>query len=225
MISYDRNKPLVFLHVPKTAGVSVRNLFEKWYGEGLYKHYRNTGTNRLPSRRNWQDVTSAEQPVCLFGHFNAARGFGVEDYYPDARQFVTILRDPLERAISGYYYTKKTAANWKDTPVSASIDLDTRLRTTEVSMLDFFPRPVSRSNYKDIIEEYFVEVGLVERLSESMARIAKALGFSYAKDALPHLNATPREDAGSADARDHFMERFALDYDVFNYVRSKYEGL
>jgi hypothetical protein len=41
------------------------------------------------------------------GHFNRQRGFGVEHDYPGVGQFVTLLRDPYDAAISAYHYLRR----------------------------------------------------------------------------------------------------------------------
>lgn len=114
MKAYDPSCPLVFIHVPKTAGSSVRRIFTQWFGERFVPHYFDEANGTPPQRSPLFDQHSPELPVCVYGHFNRKRGFGVQDNYPDARQFMTVLRDPFEMAISGYYFMRNTGAGWKD---------------------------------------------------------------------------------------------------------------
>ena len=44
---------------------------------------------------------------CVYGHFNGARGFGVEDYYPEVMQFFGFFREPFDRFLSQYFFLCK----------------------------------------------------------------------------------------------------------------------
>ena len=79
-----------------------------WFGERYHRHYFDEKTGALPEHPDTGPGS------VVFGHFNRARGFGVEHHYPEVQQFVTVLRDPFEMAVSGYFYTRKMRAAWKD---------------------------------------------------------------------------------------------------------------
>ena len=100
MRSYDPGAPLVFIHIPRCGGTSLSAILKKWYGSGFLTHYYLQEEGRMPTRHE-------ERPgTCIYGHFNRDRGFGTEDYYPDAVQFATFLRNPLELALSTYFHWK-----------------------------------------------------------------------------------------------------------------------
>ena len=101
---YESSQPLIFIHIPKTAGVSVTEIFNGWYGDRLLLHYHDEVAEKMPAKYDLKSIHDALLPICIYGHFNRKRGFGLEDYYPDINQFITILRDPFERAISGYFF-------------------------------------------------------------------------------------------------------------------------
>ena len=42
-------------------------------------------------------------PVCIHGHFNAARSSGIDDYYPAADQFMSVVREPFETLVSNLF--------------------------------------------------------------------------------------------------------------------------
>lgn len=224
MISYDPQLPLIFIHVPKTAGASVRRVVMDWFGAGYVPHYYDERTATPPARDARFVNHSAAAPVCVYGHFNRLRGFGVQDGYPDARQFVTILRDPFEMAISEYYFIRKTGTNWKDRSRVPTDGLLHHLETATPNMLNHFPRPVSAENYKDIIEEFFVEIGFTEMLVPSLARIAIRLGLSFDLAGLEHRNKTERDEQNRAaqEFRLAFRERNRLEFDVYDYAMKRF---
>ena len=90
---------LYYLHIPKSAGISVRELFRRTYGEKLIEIYRD------------MDDAYAEslKPVChpdsvFFGHF----GFSLHVRLGDNdAQYMTVIRHPVERVISWYKWVSR----------------------------------------------------------------------------------------------------------------------
>lgn len=177
----------------------------------------------MPEKLDLFGLHKVDRPCVLHGHFNRLRGFGVEDYYPNATQFVTILRDPFEKAVSGYFYLKKNRSYWKDkSRIPREASIENYLMKTKVNYLNHFPREVTPANYKDIIEEYFIEVGIMERLEESMKWIAHKLSMPYVAALLGHHNATDRNQEVQSHLRDLFSERNQLQFDVYNYAVERF---
>ena len=221
MRPFDPDKPLIFIHVPKTAGISVRDIFSGWFGSRLVHHYFDEAAGRPPQRDDRFDHHDRGAPVCVYGHFNRSRAFGVDDTYPDAAQFVTLLRDPFEMACSHYFYVRKVGANWKDRGRVPQSDLETHLDTMAPNMLNHFPRVVTKANYRELIETHFVEIGVTERLAESLARIAVALGQDFAPADLGRRNTTERDMAGLdiGALRARYRDRYPLEFAVYDHVR------
>jgi hypothetical protein len=222
MRKYDRALPLIFIHIPKTAGTSVRTIFSKWYSNALYEHYFNECTGSPPQKLDLAWLHSISRPVAVYGHFNRLRGAGVEDYYPEAKQFITILRDPFEMEISNYYFIRKVSTNWKDQSRVPKTDLRQHLMNSSPNMLNQFPRLVTRDNYQEQIEEFFIEVGIMERLSDSVQLIAEKLNMPFQRDWLPHIFATDRDQDHPYDLREEYIEKHPLEFDVYNYAASKF---
>ena len=114
MREYDPYKPLIHIHLPKTGGVTVKEIYKNWFKQGLLFHYYNEPEQKLPVKYDLEKLHNINSPICVFGHFNKARDFGIKDYYPDVNQFITILRDPFEKAISGYFFLKKNNVPLKE---------------------------------------------------------------------------------------------------------------
>jgi hypothetical protein len=222
MREYDRTSPLIVIHIPKAAGTSVKTVFKRWFGEELHEHYFNERTDTPPRRLDLRLLHPADRPVAIYGHFNRLRGSGVEQVYPDVRQFITILRDPFERAISIYYFVRNNGAHWKDQTRVPKAGLRQFLMDTPSNMLNQFPRPVTKENYRAKIEEFFIEVGVMEHLPESVRRIAAKLRMPFKQEWLPHVNATDRDQPHPSDLREEYAERHALEFEVYDYVVSRF---
>lgn len=222
MKDYDRSQPLIVIHIPKAAGTSTREVFKRWFGRNLREHYFREWRERMPQRLNLAVLHSERRPLALYGHFNSRRGFGIQDYYPEATQFLTILRDPFEAAVSTYFYYRKIGSGWRDPSRIPRGDLRDFLLQTPPNMLNHFPRPVTADNYRDMIETSFIEVGVMEHLEESLRRIADKLRMPFDPAWLPHLNAAERNDATTDTLRAEYIQRHPLEFEVYRYALARY---
>jgi hypothetical protein len=218
MKTYDCQKPLISLHIPKCAGQSFRAVLEQWFGTKFFIHYFQQ-YNAMPPKHE------LKPGICIHGHFNRTRGFGVLDYYPQAEQFITVLRDPLEAAISNYFYWKAKAREnqLKKGIIKTGDEHDYRniddffKKRPKSNFLDFMPCELTPANYKEILETKFTWIGLVENLDESVGILARKLGFTSVP--LERINASPRdEDLSSALQRD-FIRANALEFEIYHYAK------
>lgn len=220
MRAFDPNCPLIFIHVPKTAGTSVREIMKSWFPNRVYRHYYDEAAGGMPQLLPLKTAEFMKNPPVIYGHFNRLRGFGIEDYYPDVSQFVTILRDPFEVAISNYFFVRKVSKNWKDKSRVPTESLEDYIKSTELNIVNHFPRVLTLENYKDVIEELFVEVGITEDLPKSLKMIALKLGKEFDPTKLGVINATERDQPLPDSYRDQFYEKHKLEYALYEYVKS-----
>lgn len=225
MRQYNSHKPLIFIHIPKAAGTSTQVIFRSWFKHGFYKHYYNEKKGTLPKKHTFHLRQLLRRQTLIYGHFNSTRKFGIEDYYPDVKQFITILRSPLELAISSYFYVRANSKKWKDQSGVPKESLPDYICATKVNMLNNFPRKVTLSNYKEIIEKYFIYIGIVEQLEDSLRMIAYSLGKTFNASLLPHTNVTERDQAIGDNAKALFMEQHKLEYLVYEYAKERHRAL
>ncbi len=219
MKPYDRARPLIFIHIPKAAGTSTRHIFQQWFGSNFRKHYVDEKLGRPPVQLDLTQSHSSRTPVLLYGHFNRQRGFGIAENYPHVDQFVTILRDPFDSMVSFYHFVRRVSDTWKDKSQVPDEDLKSFLLNARPFLLDHFPRELTLNNYETVLNQYFVEIGVVEKLSESMDRIATKLGFVFQRDQLKHLNQRQwQADESVEDLREEFMAKHPLEYRVYEFA-------
>jgi len=217
---YNAQKPVVFIHVPKAAGSTCRKVFGRWFGAQLITHYINTNTGAQPLLYSPQDPKLQEPGVCIFGHFNRERGCGLETSYPWVEQFVTILRDPFESAISNYFYVKKESVNWKQKPPYVELGIEDYLKRVPVNMLGHFPKIVTWDNYRAVVDS-FIYVGLTEDLRSSI-KIMSSLLDKRVPLWLPRDNVTLRYQTVDPNLRADFKHRNALEFAVYEYARNRH---
>lgn len=224
MRSYDPEQPLIFIHVPKSAGTAVLSTVEGWFPDNLHRHYYSEDEGKMPELLSPDVLFGSECPPVIYGHFNKLRGFGIEDYYPTVRQFVTILRDPFETVVSHYFFTRKWSNNWKDRSRAPTGTLEESLTNVEPNILNHFPREMNLTNFKDILDEFFIEIGITEMLAISLERIALKLGKEFDPTSLSMVNVTERDQPVPESYRDRFSEEHPLEFAVYEYAKSRFDN-
>lgn len=100
-----KNYPLLmFLHLPKTAGNTMLDVFAQNYlFKKIVTYYPDLGIT--PEQWMEKNREAVVQSGVLFGHFF----YGLELLLPIRREviYATMLRDPVKRAISYYHFARK----------------------------------------------------------------------------------------------------------------------
>lgn len=220
MRAYSPDSPIISLHVPKCAGQSFRRVLEQLFPGRFFFHYFQQ-SNALPPKH------LLKPGICIHGHFNRTRGFGVMDYYPEVEQFITVLRDPLEAAISNYFFwkTKARANQLKNGTIREGEEHDYKniddffRKRPKSNMLDFMPREMTGENYREIIESHFIWIGLVENLQAHVNLLANRLGC--ARILVERINISNHDETLSRTSRQNFYENNRLEYEIYRYVKNK----
>jgi hypothetical protein len=171
---------LVFVHIQKTAGKTLRNIIRRLYaGAGR--------TVLLPNffakpDEHWSaiDELARRCPPDLevaHGHMLFA-----PDRWPHGSRFVTILRDPVERTISHHYWLnerREARSQWRS--IGEAINKGAIPDNLQVRVLAGAdpPGPVTPTMAEEAIAalDRFTAVGLTERFDESLVLLGRALGW------------------------------------------------
>ena len=181
---YDPQKPILYTHIPKCAGTSMRRVLAEWFGDGFHKvnQEQNSqfGMQKLPTQDdegNWlPDVR------CIQSHFHHGHGFGLPYFYPEVDQYITILRDPFDLMVSMYFFIKGRSRKGKfwfrGRPVDISErypNIDSYLSTYPYWMFSHLPQNLTLANYRHQLESQFVYIGVYEDLQTSIDQLAVVL--------------------------------------------------
>src|SRR5262245_16845682 len=91
---------LIFLHIPKPAGTTVHHVLERQFAAD--EVYSLAGDSWASYRRDFQRLTLPERKKIrvIKGHME----FGLHELLPQPATYVTVLRHPVDRIMSYYYY-------------------------------------------------------------------------------------------------------------------------
>ena len=90
------SQPLIFMHLPKTGGMSMFTGFCKEYGTNIADMYNMTSANVQPATQVIQDPN-----ICVYsGHFS----FGLHEWFSRPAYYASVIRNPVDRVLSLYFY-------------------------------------------------------------------------------------------------------------------------
>jgi Sulfotransferase family len=158
---------ILSLHIPKTAGVSIRNVLKEHYGPGFVLWY-------------WQitDAWGRVQPevppgtTCVHGHFVADQ---LAAKFPEAR-LITWVRDPVERVVSSYHHRLRDP-DWQH-PVCHE------LHQKKLSLVEYAALPLVRNEMATFMGTKqpadFWFIGIMEHFERSFRLMTDLLGIKEA---------------------------------------------
>lgn len=176
---------LIFLHIPKTAGTTLNRIIEWQYSPFAIftmDPYRIRATaerlKRLPEGRR-------RRLRVVRGHLF----YGIHECLPQGATYITMLRDPVARVLSAYYFVLRRPLN----PLHRKLK---RERLGVEDCLRLFPdrhnlqcRFIAGVGYTAIDDERLLDiakenltksfsvVGICERFEESLILISKTFGW------------------------------------------------
>lgn len=96
---------VIYLHIPKTGGTTLKRIADRHYPrESVYTIERDGTIDEFKKLSN-----SRKSKIRLLrGH----QGYGLHKYLPGPSTYFAILRDPIERVVSYYYYIRRSPQHY-----------------------------------------------------------------------------------------------------------------
>jgi hypothetical protein len=239
----QRTEPLLFfIHIPKTAGTTLGGILVQHYGrdrvfachpDRAIVGYTAEDFLSFPAekRNNFQLVR---------GHF----GYGLHEDYQEPYKYITILRDPVDRVISHYYYVLKRTDHYLHKKVtSENISLKDYVTSGLTGEMDngqlrmltgptgYYARfgtctPELLELAKEHLRNDFVVVGISERFDETLLVLKEILGVStpfYLN--LKVNNKRPKREKMTDDVIEAIRAHNPLDEEIYQYANALMDEL
>ncbi len=236
---------LFFEHMPKTAGTTMQQLFRRRYRANVVML---TQVKGAPKRLDEMAaaIRAGHPPAAVFSHI----GYGVHARLPETAPplryaHLTLLRDPIERAISSYYYYRQRGGVAAETTIAQFCSADGypkhayNMQTAflgglrEEQMLDRIP--FREEDYDEALLETakrnldaFAALGLVERFDESVLLFGRTLGWPLSALRFVSKNRGKRRPKAldlAPDDRAALEAANKLDQALYRHAEARFEAL
>lgn len=186
MENFNNDHLVIFMHIPKTGGSTLRNIIKY--------QYKKEQIQKLPRRNAMENLISLSPKKnfkikCTYGHHR----FGIHNYFNQRFTYITMLRHPVERIISTYYFILENEKNqmhekvknltFKEFILSPDPDLRIQITNHQTRYVSGMKNPDLKLAISNI-KQHFSVVGITELYNESLFLMKKKLDWediSYTK--------------------------------------------
>ncbi|MGC9195589.1 MAG: sulfotransferase family 2 domain-containing protein [Syntrophobacteraceae bacterium] len=231
----EMQKVLIFLHIPKTGGTTLKSILDREYGRNHTVSMGIEISSCIPELAAIR-IESRREIQVLRGHFF----FGIHELLPSPYQYITILRDPVRRAISHYYHVLGT--KWHplhELVVSRGLSLEDYVtsgvcpqmdngQTRQLAGVEGIPfGKCSERLLDDAIanmNRHFAFVGLTEAFDESLIQMSDILGWKKRPVYVQRLKNKNKPSLKniSDKTKERIMAQNDLDYRLMDYAKIKF---
>lgn len=231
---YTREELLFFIHLPKTAGTSFRNMLFRVIGqEHIFPNWQDLANNGglYPTLAEYQDRLQHPdlQLRLLSGHIPFILG----EWWPGPKKYLVFLRDPVERTISHLQHLQRDHPTLRGKPLE-QIFRQTLIHTANLQTIYFgdrhlqeellFSRPRRlEPRHLDIAKENLSRcafVGITEEFSASIHLAERVLGVRLGQPIHANVTHPGQENPAGESLRDLIRPHLALDEELYAFART-----
>jgi hypothetical protein len=217
---------VIFLHLPKTAGTTLNRLieweyplFEMYSIDPVFFRWSSAHLWRLPARR-------LKRTRVFKGHML----FGLHKILPQPATYITVLREPIDRVISAFYFMRSYVLHpfyWKLRRENWTLEDFVRRSPREnvqskiVAGGDFYSPCTGQilEQAKENLFRYFSVVGLSERFEESLALMKLRFGWKLQRySSFNVTRARPKKRDLPQSLLDLIVEKNSFDIALYEYA-------
>jgi len=243
---------IIFTHIPKTAGTSLRHILVQQYGQNsVFMFYENPaltggakkGDELLNELRSYfKDVPGINQQnldrlvnlKAISGHIS----FGIHDLLTvNEFHYITLLREPIERVISFYYHMLHSNEEAHETAKQINIeDLICSKKSIEFDNLQVrmlsgvgWEVPYGHCSH-DMLEKAkynllnYYTFGIQDRFAESLEMFSKKLGWSEIQIVAANVGKNKQKSSDiSPETLNLIAENNRLDLELYQFAKQLFE--
>ncbi len=181
------NETVIFLHIPKTAGSTLLHILQRAYKPENRLFIEDDSIHEPERVLSSMSNAQKREIALLAGHVE----FGIHTWLPQPATYFTILRHPIERIISDYYFLHQTPHHpLHDQVVNGQIslqeyvDIPLVMDNSQTRMLagawrqsggPCTVKTLQKAN--ENIQTHFSLIGLTEHFDESLVLLQRRFGW------------------------------------------------
>jgi hypothetical protein len=227
---------VLFLHIPKAAGQTLSQVIVRHFDPATVFAIGRPNSQFIEKVKGLSDSEQAKIRL-IKGHMP----FGLHEYLLRPSTYITMLREPVDRAISYYYFALHTPDHYlHETLQSKRMSLrefvlnglPTELDNGQTRLLSGIGNSVgvgecdleTLERAKQNLVSHFAVVGFAERFDETLLLLRSVFGWRnlyYAR-----LNVTrnrPSKDAVDQETLEAIMRSNELDRHLYEWARERFE--
>ena len=238
--SIKQEESVIFLHIPKTAGSTLSKIVEQQYDSSTVFKLKNDCPQESIHEFKRLPEADKKKIQLIKGHMP----FGLHEFLPQPSSYITMLRDPVKRIISSYFFVLRTPNHYLYEKVTSSnmslkeyvcSGISRELDNDQVRLLSAINAKKKDVNFgqcsiemlelaKKNLKENFAVVGLSERFDETLILLKRTFGWKnlfYVKQNV--TKSRPYKQEISKDILALIAKQNHLDIELYQYVKENFE--
>lgn len=226
---------VIFLHIPRTGGTTLKKLPERNYGrDQILDLYDSDSAAQIQRFAQLPEPERAKYK-CIKGHLS----FGFHKFVPGQSTYVTFLREPIARVRSFYSYVRAHPEHYlnrdvADHPLGLKAllrhpgteelcNLQTRMIAGDLDNPDEVVDRPALERAKENLRTHFSVVGLTEAFDASLLLLARTNGWHLPLYVKRNANRGAQE---TIDAKTHDLvaEANALDLELYQFGQELFQA-
>ncbi len=209
---------LLSLHIPKTAGTSLRNMLKEHYGE---EHAVRFDISHASGRIDIENQIFSKSKLpkkirVVHGHFYYSTAVELLELSDDVK-WISWVRDPVERVISNYFYLSKRLKEELDEE-ARGLNILAKMQKT---LLEYAHNEINRNRMFKFLDgaalEKFFFIGLYENYNEDIMELAAKLDIAVPEILQHNITGTKKEV--SQDEIEEIRELNKQDIEIYEKVK------